>query len=459
MWARILITVTLVLSVLTANLPALVSPDVKRSIASRTFNTSLRTVENSGICETTPGVHTVSGYIDIGNGENYFFWFFSSRQTKKASKAPWVLWFSGENGPCRVNPDQKTTTINHNSWNEVANVMYIDQPIGTGFSHGAKNADNSKEAASKIWVMLQAFFERYSAYEGRELILALGGYGGHYGPEFVTYFDSQNNLIRLGTIKGEAISVGALMISGGWIDPAAQYASYPEFAAHPPGYSPFISNSVFNQVTTSLHISGGGCLDRLKGCNSAAGIDIFCYNAYLICTEFVFAPALGDRDPYDIRSKLPSPLPPSGYMFYLQQPEVQKAIGAEVKYSECSPNVFNNFIRDGDFTRTLLPQLGALANSKLKILVWYGDADYISNWVGGLAFSREMEWYGKDMFRKASFEDVKISGVGGVGEVINVDNFSFLRVFKAGHEVSFYQSVASLEFLKQVIAKQQIHSV
>ncbi|KAG8871517.1 hypothetical protein FRB98_000716, partial [Tulasnella sp. 332] len=111
------------------------------------------------------------------------------------------------------------------------------------------------------------------------------------------------------------------------------------------------------------------------------------------------------------------------------------------------------------FTRTLLPQLGALANSKLKILIWYGDADYICNWVGGLALTRKMEWYGKKRFGNASFKDVKIGGVGHVGEVINVDNFSFLRVFKAGHEVPFYQPVASLELLKQVIAKQQIHSV
>jgi hypothetical protein len=28
----------------------------------------LRYVNNSGICETTPGVHTMSGYIDVGVG-------------------------------------------------------------------------------------------------------------------------------------------------------------------------------------------------------------------------------------------------------------------------------------------------------------------------------------------------------------------------------------------------------
>lgn len=34
------------------------------------FNAGLRYVENSGICETTPGVHTASGYIDIAQNQS-----------------------------------------------------------------------------------------------------------------------------------------------------------------------------------------------------------------------------------------------------------------------------------------------------------------------------------------------------------------------------------------------------
>ncbi|KAG8871518.1 hypothetical protein FRB98_000717 [Tulasnella sp. 332] len=423
MWAQILITASLVLSAMSASLPVLGSPGLRRSIASGTFGASLRIVENSGVCETTPGVHTVSGYIDVNNNENFI---------AKASTAPLVLWFNG--------------------------VLYIDQPIGAGFSHGTENADSSQSAASKIWVMLQTFFETYPQYEGRELIFATESYGGHYGPEFITYFDAQNKQIRLGNLKGEVITVSALMLNNGWIDPAAHYASYPRFAANPPGYSPIVSPSVTTAATSDLQKSGG-CLDQLAACNAVGGSDSVCSNAYHFCTDNIYNTCIGNRDVYDIRSTTPDPLPPSGYINYLQQPNIQAAIGAEVTYVECNTPVFYQFVAEGDFTRTLLPQLGALANSKLKILLWFGDADYICNWVGGLALTREMEWYGKPRFNTAHFKDVRISGAGHVGEVINVDNFSFLRVFQAGHEVPFYQPVASLEFLKQVIAKQQIHSV
>ncbi len=44
-------------------------------------------------------------------------------------------------------------------------------------------------------------------------IFATESYGGHYGPEFVTFFDEQNAKIEEGTIQGEKITVSALMIN------------------------------------------------------------------------------------------------------------------------------------------------------------------------------------------------------------------------------------------------------
>ena len=38
----------------------------------------------------------------------------------------------GENGPCSVNADGSDTVPNKYSWNSQANVLYIDQPAGTG---------------------------------------------------------------------------------------------------------------------------------------------------------------------------------------------------------------------------------------------------------------------------------------------------------------------------------------
>lgn len=104
------------------------------------------------LCETTPGVKSYTGYVNIpanASGQPYdihtFFWFFESR--KDPANAPLSLWLQGgpgapsvaaalgENGPCRVSSNSKDTELNPWSWNNEVNMLYIDQPVQTGFSY------------------------------------------------------------------------------------------------------------------------------------------------------------------------------------------------------------------------------------------------------------------------------------------------------------------------------------
>ncbi|KAG6842701.1 hypothetical protein H0H93_003757, partial [Arthromyces matolae] len=62
--------------------------------------------------------------------------------------------------------------------------------------------------------------------------------------------------------------------------------------------------------------------------------------------------------------------PPEYYVNYLGLASVTKAIGAKVAYGECPDPPYELFAKTGDDARTLLPQLAALANSGLKILIW-----------------------------------------------------------------------------------------
>jgi cathepsin A (carboxypeptidase C) len=74
-----------------------------------------------------------------------FYWLFSSRND--ISTDPLVIWLTGgpgcssevaifaENGPFSVK-DDLTLLRNEHSWNNNANMLYVDQPLGTGYSKG-----------------------------------------------------------------------------------------------------------------------------------------------------------------------------------------------------------------------------------------------------------------------------------------------------------------------------------
>jgi hypothetical protein len=52
--------------------------------------------KNPGICETTPGVNTYSGYIDLDAKTHIFFWFIEARTNPE--QAPTTLWLTGGPG-------------------------------------------------------------------------------------------------------------------------------------------------------------------------------------------------------------------------------------------------------------------------------------------------------------------------------------------------------------------------
>jgi carboxypeptidase C (cathepsin A) len=100
-----------------------------------------------GVCETTPGVDSYSGYIDLAPNVHAFFWFFNSR--RDPANDPITLWLNGgpgsdsliglfeELGPCMIS-ENLTSYVNEYSWNEVSNMLFLSQPVGVGFSYQAE---------------------------------------------------------------------------------------------------------------------------------------------------------------------------------------------------------------------------------------------------------------------------------------------------------------------------------
>ena len=87
----------------------------------------------------------------------------------------------------------------------------------------------------------------------------------------------------------------------------------------------------------------------------------------------------------------------------------------------------------------------------VRVSLFYGDADYICNWFGGQAISLALNYTHSAEFAAADYAPFTYGGVE-YGEVRQYGNFSFLRVYEAGHEVPYYQPQAALALFNRSIS-------
>ncbi len=65
-------------------------------------------------------------------------------------------------------------------WNSFANLLYIDQPAGTGFSYVTNPLGyetNEWTIGTDIWKMLQEFYQKYPKYAKLDLYIVGESYG------------------------------------------------------------------------------------------------------------------------------------------------------------------------------------------------------------------------------------------------------------------------------------------
>ncbi|KAF8269045.1 putative carboxypeptidase S1 [Lactarius quietus] len=414
-------------------------------------------VTNSSVCETTPGVNQYSGYLSVGTDMNMWFWFFEARNS--SSTAPLAMWLNGgpgcssmiglfqENGPCTFNNlSGSTPVLNPYSWNSYANMLYVDQPIGTGFSFGTDNANSTLTAAPFVWKLLQAFYARFPKYENRKFGLFTESYGGHYGPEFALYL--------WGAVSGVKIPLVALGINNGWFDAMLQYKAYIDYSLTNP-YRSLINSS---QAALYLNKYNQRCLPELETCISS-GTDSACKKADNTCFNQIEGSIMAgsDFDVYDLRAPSQDPFPPVTYISYLQNATIQSKIGAQHAYKECSNAAYNKFVDTGDTARNFLSTLGAVLKSDTQVLIWAGDADWICNTAGVQAVVSKLQFAQSAEFNSKSLVPYTVNGVQ-YGVFQTAGKLSFLNVFNAGHEVPAYQPVLSLQAFIQTLNQHPLSS-
>ena len=232
--------------------------------------------------------------------------FFESRNDP--SKDPLVLWLNGgpgcssstgllfELGPCRITDEGKNTTRNPYSWNERANVIFLDQPVGVGYSYSSDGStvNTSPVAGVDVYAFLELFITRFPKYAGLPFHLAAESYGGTYAPNIASVIYKKNKELALApTPKLARINLASVILANGLTDPYIQMASVPDYACDGP--YPIYDDPEGPQCT-ALRSKVPTCQRLVKACYDY-GSRLTCVPAGLYCFNQLFGPLQREYPP------------------------------------------------------------------------------------------------------------------------------------------------------------------
>ncbi|EDL88126.1 similar to Probable serine carboxypeptidase CPVL precursor (Carboxypeptidase, vitellogenic-like) (Vitellogenic carboxypeptidase-like protein) (VCP-like protein) [Rattus norvegicus] len=356
-----------------------------------------------------PGMYDKSyaGYITVNQtyNSNLFFWFFPART--QPADAPVVLWLQGgpggssmfglfvEHGPYIITSNM-TVLSRDFPWTFSLSMLYIDNPVGTGFSftdHIQGYAIDEDDVAQDLYSALVQFFKLFPEYAKNDFYITGESYAGKYVPAIAYYIHSLNPVRRF-KIRLKGIALG-----DAYTDP----------------------ETVLDELLDGDLTAGPSFFQNVTGCTN--------YYNILQCTE---------------------PEDQSYFSKFLSLPQVRQAIhvgnrnfsdGAEVE----------KYLRE-DTVKSVKPWLAEIMNY-YKVLIYNGQLDII---VAAALTERSlmtMDWKGSYAYRRTHKKIWKIfeSDDEVAGYVRRVGKFHQVIVRGGGHILPYDQPLRSFDMINRFI--------
>ncbi|KAF2437304.1 alpha/beta-hydrolase [Karstenula rhodostoma CBS 690.94] len=390
--------------------------------------------------------------VDAEHNGNLFFWHYENRHI--ANRQRTVIWLNGgpgcssmdgalmEIGPYRVREGGKLE-YNNGSWDEFANLLFVDQPVGTGFSYVNTDSYLSEldQMAGQFMVFLEKWFALFPEYEQDDLYIAGESYAGQHIPYIARAILNRNK-----NSQKHQWALNGVLIGNGWISPVDHYLSYLPFA-----YQSGLlrADSPEAKRVESLQSK---CLEVL---NEGASDHVDNAACESVMTTILQETKIQGGDPrqecvnmYDIRLRddgscgMNWPPDLSTVTPWLRQADVIAAlhINSDKKtgWTECNGAVSSHFrAKNSKPSIQFLPEL----LSQINIVLFSGDQDLICNHIGTESLIDGMTWNGGKGFEisqgvEAPKRDWVFEGEPA-GTYREARNLTYVVFYNSSHMVPF----------------------
>jgi cathepsin A (carboxypeptidase C) len=173
-----------------------------------------------------------------GPGEAGLFYWHVAKTGADPATTPTILWTNGgpgatsfwgfftENGPYSVT-DGGDLQPRTKAWNETANYLIFDHPLGVGLSFASEDQlpANVGEGVEQWYQALVHVLERHPEIAANPIVLAGESYGGTYVPLLAKAILDGNAAAGRDVVK-----LGGIILAAPWVDPLVQQSMDTTFA-------------------------------------------------------------------------------------------------------------------------------------------------------------------------------------------------------------------------------------
>ncbi|TFY81745.1 hypothetical protein EWM64_g2266 [Hericium alpestre] len=401
-----------------------------------------------------------------GDDRHLFFWYWPAGISDASDTL--TIWLNGgpgcssltgfleENGPISFQPGASAPSANPYAWTGASDVVWIDQPVGTGFATGTVDIHNEFELGDEFYGFLQQFYGVFPELASKKLFITGESYAGFYVPFIASRIlhasaaeqaalplDVQGLLINDGVYSSFITSQEAPIASFAAANQKelglsnAQIAKFKNLSAscgydellaqvtYPPKGEILLPNGNKDQISQRCDIWDQFYKDAMDSNE--------CYNVYRFTDQ---CPTPSD------------PLEP-----YFSRKDVQTALHVpnSGSFSECSNDaVFVDDNDDSPYSETLFPDL--LSRLPRGLTLWHGLLDSLLLNVGDRTTIQNLTWNGAQGFSKPPTVRLVVNGTQR-GAYQSERGFTYIEVNGAGHMIPEDQPETALHVFQSVLGQ------
>jgi len=381
------------------------------------------------------------GYIPIDSqfGSSMFWWLYGSEAANR-TEVPLVMWLQGGPGGSslfgdflEIGPVDAFENPRNTTWLKYANLIFVDNPVGTGFSYtnnvkGFSTTD--QEIADNLVMFMIGFLNIYPIFSKMPFWIFSESYGGKMTANFGVALDKaiQNGALKMDQFMGVALG-------DSWIDPVGCMYSYPPFLY---GISLIDAKEADNLTTYAVmadeawQAGNGNQATNLWGIQQsfleqyAAEVNIYNFMYYY---DYLPENQLTQLIDTTIRAKL-------------------GIIPSNVTWGGQSNQVFEYMSQD--FMRPGIAAVDTLLARGYNVAVYSGQMDIIVDVICIENWMNQLTWPGLDNFLAATREIQFIDGTPN-GYKKSYSNLALWGVYDAGHMVPADNGEMALRMFTSII--------